>query len=164
MRENPTSWHRKLRGTRSQTCRAAETRGGAAQSHRCRAEQVCRFIGRLKITAGMHAGRRFKLRPWQREIIEALYATDGDGHRAQTIGADLPAAENRARSTLAAALALAHLVGPEAEQRGQIVSRRGRSRAGGDPLQRDARDDPRESAPRRSRHHPRLQQDRSRTP
>lgn len=69
----------------------------------------------------MHAGRRFKLRPWQREIIEALYATNSDGRRVKR-SALISLPRKCGKTTLSAALALAHLVGPEAERRGQIVS------------------------------------------
>lgn len=69
----------------------------------------------------MHAGRRFKLRGWQREIIEAMYAVDGEGHRLKR-AALICLPRKSGKTTLSAALALAHLLGPEAEQRGQIVS------------------------------------------
>src|SRR5262245_17022931 len=41
-----------------------------------RAERVIRFIESLKITSGVFAGRPFKLRPWQKQIIAAIYATE----------------------------------------------------------------------------------------
>src|SRR5436190_5250638 len=53
-----------------------EVRQSRRKARRSRAERVCRFIEGLRITSGMHAGRRFKLRPWQRHIIEELYAVD----------------------------------------------------------------------------------------
>lgn len=86
-----------------------------------RAERVIRFIETLKITAGMHAGRPFKLRPWQRDIIEALYAVDQKGRRIRR-HALICVPRKNGKSALSAALALAHLVGPEAEQRGQCYS------------------------------------------
>ncbi|MGX1495173.1 phage terminase large subunit-like protein [Labrenzia sp. MBR-25] len=86
-----------------------------------RAGRVIAFIETLKITAGVKAGEPFKLRQWQREIIEAIYATDENGRR--TIRqALITIPRKNGKTALAAALALAHLVGPEAEARGQVYS------------------------------------------
>lgn len=86
-----------------------------------RAERVCRFVESLPITAGPLAGKPMKLRPWQREMIEAIYATDEAGKRpVRTAVASL--GRKNGKTTLAAALALCHLAGPEAEQRGEIYS------------------------------------------
>lgn len=87
-----------------------------------RAERVIAFIEGLKITSGMHAGRPMHLRDWQKTIIRAVYdATGADGRRTvrQVL---LTMARKNGKTQLAAALALAHLVGPEAEQRGQVFS------------------------------------------
>lgn len=86
-----------------------------------RAERVIAFCESLKITSGMHAGRKLKLRPWQRAIVQAIYATNRSGRRiVRTALLSFP--RKQGKSALASALALAHLVGPEAEQRGQVVS------------------------------------------
>jgi phage terminase large subunit-like protein len=75
----------------------------------------------LPITSGVHAGRKFRLRPWQREIIKAIYRQDGDGRReVRTALLTLP--RKNGKTSLAAALALAHFIGPECEQRGQCYS------------------------------------------
>lgn len=85
-----------------------------------RAERVIAFGETLIITSGIHAGRRFKFRPWQREIVAALYATD-EGKRIVRQGlVSLP--RKQGKSALASILALCHLAGPEAEQRGQVYS------------------------------------------
>lgn len=86
-----------------------------------RAECVVAFIESLHITAGSHAGRKFKLRDWQRDIIAAIYTTDDDGVR-QVRQALLAIPRKNGKTQLAAALALCHLAGPEAEQRGQVFS------------------------------------------
>lgn len=86
-----------------------------------RAQRVIRFIEGLKITAGSHAGRKFGLRPWQKEIIEAIYATDAKGRR-PIRQALVCIPRKNGKTQLAAAMALAHLVGPEAEARGQVYS------------------------------------------
>lgn len=86
-----------------------------------RADRVVAFIESLKITAGAHAGRKFKLRDWQREIIAAIYDVDDDGVR-KVRQALLAIPRKNGKTQLAAALALCHLAGPEAESRGQVLS------------------------------------------
>lgn len=86
-----------------------------------RAQRVVAFIESLFITSGIFAGRPFKLRPWQVEIIEAMYAVDENGRRIKRqVLLTIP--RKNGKTQLAAALALCHLVGPEAEQRGQVYS------------------------------------------
>jgi phage terminase large subunit-like protein len=86
-----------------------------------RAGRVIAFIEGLKLTAGRHAGKPFKLRPWQRADIEAIYATDADGRRMVRQALETMARKN-GKTQLASALALAHLAGPEAEPRGEVYS------------------------------------------
>ena len=87
-----------------------------------RAERVRAFIECLPITSGVHAGKPFKIRDWQwTEIIEPLYATDDAGRRRKR-KALVTIPRKNGKTQLAAALALCHLVGPEAEQRGQVYS------------------------------------------
>lgn len=86
-----------------------------------RAERVIAFIESLSITAGRHAGRPFVLRQWQRDIIEEIYAIDGDGARPVRT-AVLSLGRKNGKTALAAALALCHLAGPEAETRGEVYS------------------------------------------
>ncbi len=86
-----------------------------------RAERVRAFIETLYITSGVHAGKPFKIRDWQWKIIEAMYATDAAGRRCiRKVLITIP--RKNGKTQLAAALALCHLVGPEAEQRGQVYS------------------------------------------
>lgn len=86
-----------------------------------RADRVVAFIESLSITSGVHAGKPFLLRDWQREIIEAIYAVDEHGRRIKRqVLLTIP--RKNGKTQLAAALALCHLVGPEAEQRGQVYS------------------------------------------
>ena len=44
-----------------------------------RAGKVCAFLESLPITSGPLAGTLMVLRPWQRAIVEAIYATDAVG-------------------------------------------------------------------------------------
>jgi len=87
-----------------------------------RSERVIRFVQSLKVTAGDGAGKRFRLRPWQKDIIRKVYdPVDEDGCRLVRT-ALLTMARKNGKSGLVAALALAHLCGPEAESRGQVFS------------------------------------------
>jgi phage terminase large subunit-like protein len=86
-----------------------------------RAGRVIAFIEGLKLTAGSHAGKPFKLRPWQRRIVEGIYATDSAGVR-QVRQALATMPRKNGKTELAAGLALAHLAGPEAEPRGEVYS------------------------------------------
>ncbi len=82
-------------------------------------ERVREFINILPITAGSHAGRKMKLRPWQEDIIRQIY---GDGPRTiRTAVITLP--RKNGKSFLTAALIMAHMgIGPETESRGQVFA------------------------------------------
>ncbi|MPZ36769.1 MAG: terminase large subunit [Rhizobiales bacterium] len=86
-----------------------------------RADRLCKFIESLTISSGSHAGRKFRLRPWQREIITAIYRTDENGRRIVR-QALITVPRKNGKTQLSAALALCHLAGPEAISRGQIYS------------------------------------------
>lgn len=86
-----------------------------------RAQRVVKFIESLKITSGSHAGRKFKLRPWQRKIVEAIYATNAAGRRVVR-QALITVPRKNGKTQLAAALAFCELAGPEARPRGQCYS------------------------------------------
>jgi len=81
---------------------------------------VIAFVQSLKITSGPLAGHRFYLRSWQKEIVREWFRTDAKGRRIVRT-AVLSVARKNGKSTLIAAIALAFLVGPEKERRGQIV-------------------------------------------
>jgi phage terminase large subunit-like protein len=82
---------------------------------------VIAFLEDLEITAGKRAGTKLRLRPWQRKFVKAVYRTDKRGVRPIRT-AVLSMARKNGKSQLAAALALCHLCGPEAESRGEIYS------------------------------------------
>ena len=85
-----------------------------------RADKVVRFCNVLPVTAGVHAGRRLKLRPWQEEIIRAIYAEKGGVRVVRQAVLTMP--RKNGKTALCAALALCHLIGPECEQRGAVFS------------------------------------------
>jgi len=67
------------------------------------------------------AGTLFKLRGWQKKFIRKIYGVGKNGKR-KVRTALLSLARGNGKTTLAAALALCHLVGPECEQRGEVYS------------------------------------------
>jgi phage terminase large subunit-like protein len=94
-----------------------------------RAERVILFMESLTITAGPLAGTKLKLRPWQRRIIEGIYAEEPPDvgrlkiNRRRLVRTALVSTPRKnGKTQLAAGLALAHLCGPEAEPRGQVYS------------------------------------------
>ena len=78
------------------------------------------FLESLPVTSGTLAGKPFRVRPWQRAFLRAVYATKGGRRPVRT--AVLSMARKNGKSGLAAGLALCHLAGPEAETRGQVFS------------------------------------------
>lgn len=86
-----------------------------------RAERVIAFVESLPITKGFGAGERVHLIEFQREWIEAIYGEDDAGRRRVRTGL-LSVARGQGKTVLAAMLCLAHLVGPESEQRGECYS------------------------------------------
>lgn len=86
-----------------------------------RYQRVARFIQSLPVTSGLLAGQRFKLAPWQHEILRAMYRTDADGRRiVRQVLITTP--RKCGKTGLVACIALAHLCGPESEPRGQVYS------------------------------------------
>jgi phage terminase large subunit-like protein len=85
-----------------------------------RAERVIRFCQCLPVTSGTLAGKNLRLRPWQKEIIRSIYRTVKGKRIVRTALITIP--RKNGKSQLAAALALCHLLGPEAESRGQVYS------------------------------------------
>lgn len=73
----------------------------------------------LQLTSGLGAGKPFKLRPWQLEIVKGIYRTERGKRLVRT--AVLSVGRKNGKSTIVAALALAHLIGPLRESRGQVV-------------------------------------------
>lgn len=86
-----------------------------------RAERLICWIERLTITSGALAGQPMRLEDWQKDIIRALYETDDTGRRFVRTGV-LSMGRKNGKTGLASALALAHLCGPEAVKRGQVLS------------------------------------------
>jgi phage terminase large subunit-like protein len=89
---------------------------------RKRAARVIEFIESLTVPSGTGQGQPFKLMGWQRKFIKDIYEPHkADGHRAVR-RAILSVARKNGKTALIAAIALAHLVGPEAIPNGEIYS------------------------------------------
>jgi phage terminase large subunit-like protein len=86
-----------------------------------RATRVIRFAEAMPCSSGPLAGTQFKLRPWQKKFIRAVYRTDAEGRRLVRVGA-LSIARANGKTQLASLLCLAHLCGPEAEPRGECYA------------------------------------------
>jgi phage terminase large subunit-like protein len=83
---------------------------------------VINFIECLTVPSGHGQGRPFKLQKWQRDFIKDIYEpTLPDGRRVVR-RAILSMARKNGKTALIACLALAHLVGPEAIDNGEIYS------------------------------------------
>jgi Phage terminase-like protein, large subunit len=90
-----------------------------------RSERVIVFLETLPISSGILSGQTFKVQDWQRrEIIEPIYATDENGKRIVR-EAFISIPRKNGKTGLIAGLSLCHLCGPEAVERGQIVSAAG---------------------------------------
>lgn len=87
-----------------------------------RADAVVAFLEWLPITKGPLAGKRMRLLPGQRRFVEAVYGQLGrDGRRKVRLAVKSEPRGN-GKTGLTAGLCLAHLLGPEAEQRGEVYS------------------------------------------
>ena len=83
-----------------------------------RGEKVCQFIERYcLIPEGSKVGQPIKLLDFQRKFVLDVY-----DNPAGKSGAYLSVARKNGKSALIAAIVLAHLVGPEAQQNSQIIS------------------------------------------
>ena len=86
-----------------------------------RAERVVAFIESLPVTKGFGVGGTVQLEPFQRDWILSIYDAAAGGQRQVRTGL-LSVARGNGKTVLCAGLALCHLVGPEAEPRGECYS------------------------------------------
>lgn len=86
-----------------------------------RLERVVAFLEDLPITQGALAGSKLAVRPWQRDFLASIYAETPDGRRPVRT-AVLSMARKNGKTQLVAGLALCHLLGPEAEGRGEVYA------------------------------------------
>ena len=94
----------------------------AWKRERSRVARLIGFLESLPITKGILAGTKMKLLPRQREFVQAVYGrVAADGRRKVRIAIDSVPRGN-GKTGLLAGLALAHLLGPECEVRGEVYS------------------------------------------
>ena len=87
-----------------------------------RVNKIISFIEQLIIPSGKGEGEPFKLRPFQKKFIRDVYGpTDKNGRRIVR-RAVFSVGRKNGKSLLISALALTHLVGPEAVNNGEIYS------------------------------------------
>ncbi|WP_026619121.1 phage terminase large subunit-like protein [Ensifer sp. WSM1721] len=86
-----------------------------------RVDRVIAFLEDLNVTQGKLAGTKLKVRPWQRKFLDAVYREDETGNRPVRT-AVLSMARKNGKTQIVAGLALCHLVGPEAEPRGEVFA------------------------------------------
>lgn len=60
-----------------------------------RAQRVIAFVESLKLTSGKHAGKRFRLRAWQRQIVEGIYRTERGRRVTRTAVVSLPRGQGK---------------------------------------------------------------------
>lgn len=95
---------------------AAKMVGAAVEQ--TRAERNIAWIEEYcKVPDGRDVGQNIRLRPWQQDILKAIY-DNPHGTRSAVISMG----RKNAKSALAAMLLLLHLIGPEAKQNSQLVS------------------------------------------
>lgn len=88
------------------------------------AARVISFIEKFLTLQGSYKGDRFRLLPWQREVIEDIYAPDEDGKRKRRRYL-LGIPRKNGKSVLAAALACYHLFGDRTEAEPLVISAAG---------------------------------------
>lgn len=86
-----------------------------------RADRICRFVRRLQLWEGDFAGQPFHLHAFQEAVIRRIYGPSNDDGSRVVRMACIWIPRGNAKTTLAAALGLAHFLGPEAEAGGQVV-------------------------------------------
>lgn len=87
-----------------------------------RVRKIIRFIEKLIVPSGKGEGKPFKLRPFQKKFIRDVYGQVGKMGNRRIRRAILSLARKNGKSGLIAALALVHLIGPEAITNGEIYS------------------------------------------
>jgi len=111
-----TELNTESQGQRRSSFRSRRTRNG-----RQRAQAVIDFIQVLTVPSGVGEGKPFKLMRWQKEFIRDIYEPHHNGKRVVR-RAILSLGRRNGKTALIAAIALAHLVGPERIFNGEIYS------------------------------------------
>ncbi len=86
------------------------------------AEKVIKFIETLMVPDGAGVGTPLVLRPWQKEFVHSVYDPRDENGLRVIRQAVLSMARKNGKTSLLAALCLAHLCGPAAQLNGQLYS------------------------------------------
>lgn len=86
-----------------------------------RVQRVVAFLEELPITKGILRGKNMRLLPRQREFIELLYGVKKGERRPFNLAVKSEPKGN-GKTGLISGLTLCHLIGPEAEDRGEVFS------------------------------------------
>lgn len=86
-----------------------------------RADRIARFVRRLRLWEGDFAGQPFRLHPFQEAIVRRIYGPTADDGRRLVRTAAIWIPRGNSKTATAAALSLAHFMGPEAEAGGQVI-------------------------------------------
>jgi phage terminase large subunit-like protein len=105
-------------GTQATTRRRRALKSECWQRETERWRRVAAFLESLPVTKGILSGQRFRLLPDQLEFVRKIY---GPRDHPVRIGI-LSQPRGNGKTGLVAGLALCHLLGPEAERRGEVVS------------------------------------------
>jgi len=86
-----------------------------------RSDKVIAFLSELPITKGILRGEDMVLLPRQREFIEQIYSSPPGAKRNYNLAVKSEPKGN-GKTGLLSGIALCHLIGPEAEERGEVFS------------------------------------------
>lgn len=86
------------------------------------ADKIIAFIETLRVPDGAGVGQPFRLRDWQQDIIRQVYGPRTSAGRRIVRQAILSLGRKNGKTSIVAALSLAHLCGPEAVRNGQLYS------------------------------------------
>jgi phage terminase large subunit-like protein len=111
-----------LRGAHARKRTSVKLTAPAWKRKRIRVDRLISFLQSLPITKGIYAGRKMRLLPGQKQFIRAVYGRLAADRRRLVRIAIKSEPRGNGKTGLLAGLALAHLLGPECEPRGEVYS------------------------------------------
>jgi phage terminase large subunit-like protein len=109
-------------GAKKRIATATVAKDPAWKRKRSRVDRIISFLESLPITKGIFAGRKMRLLPGQREFVRAVYGRVSKDGRRQIRIAIKSEPRGCGKTGFISGLALAHLLGPECEARGEVYS------------------------------------------
>jgi phage terminase large subunit-like protein len=111
-----------LRGAGAKKRTVLKAQIAAWKRKRSRVDRIVSFLESLPITKGILAGKKMRLLSGQRRFVEEVYGRVSEDGRRQIRIAIKSEPRGNGKTGLLAGLALAHLLGPECEARGEVYS------------------------------------------